>query len=400
MRLQTFGTVQPPNASVNASRRRWLRLAITIAIGARVAVFVFAMFWPIPNERAEPVSPLAPQAYFDFDFYVESLMRYLAWEGVVEQFTKFYDDPTGKAFGPIIAGPVFPLLIGASGFVDGHLLPLALSYLALGSALAVAWLIWLARCPIPGAWLVLFAVLPNPIWYVLVVSPDMLFAGEFAAFYFAYFAATPGTWRRTGVWTSSLVLMLLTRPNALSVALFVVVDSAIMFLRRGRISVRRGIGMALLMSAALLYLLPYFLFEMNKAGTALTYFGHAPQTYVQGIYPLLPGWLDRPLSWLSLLGAKILYFFGLRPSYGVTPTALVWLRGAAGVILLPGLLWLLARGPRREALLVGLFMLPFLLGPAQDRYYLAIYPLLFLYGVKAWTTLASLSLSFVPRAAK
>jgi hypothetical protein len=54
------------------------------------------------------------------------------------------------------------------------------------------------------------------------------------------------------------------------------------------------------------------------------------------------------------------------------------------VILLPGLFYLFWAGRRGEMALVGLYCLPILLGPTQDRYYLPIYPILFLYGVMAY----------------
>ena len=61
------------------------------------------------------------------------------------------------------------------------------------------------------------------------------------------------------------------------------------------------------------------------------------------------------------------------------------LRAAAGFVLLPGLVLLLAAAPWRIRALVALYCLPFVLGPAQDRYYIAIFPVLYLYGAQAWT---------------
>ena len=94
--------------------------------------------------------------------------------------------------------------------------------------------------------------------------------------------------------------------------------------------------------------------------------------------------LDRPLSLISLVGAKILYFVGLRPSFSEDVNILVVLtRAAVGLILLPGILFLFIRGPARVALLVGVFMLPFVFGLSQDRYNLPIQPILFLAGIVA-----------------
>jgi hypothetical protein len=54
------------------------------------------------------------------------------------------------------------------------------------------------------------------------------------------------------------------------------------------------------------------------------------------------------------------------------------------LILLPGFLYLFRVGRWGEMALIALYCLPILLGPAQDRYYLPIYPILFLYGVMAY----------------
>ncbi len=159
-----------------------------------------------------------------------------------------------------------------------------------------------------------------------------------------------------------------------------------------RIDVRRSVLVLALLVVFGLYLYPYFLTEMQKAGGVLSYFGYTPSEYVSGILPGFPGWIDRPLSWAALVGAKLVYFVGLRPSDGVTDTLFVIARGGAGVILLPGILYLFWAGRRREMVLIALYCLPILLGPAQDKYYLPIYPILFLYGVRfydgVWRTLS------------
>ena len=163
-----------------------------------------------------------------------------------------------------------------------------------------------------------------------------------------------------------------------------------LFTRRGsflhRPRLRPGLyGVLLvLVVASSLYLYPYFLWEMRKAETALVYFGHTPLDYGRGIFESLPVWLDLPASWLSLAGAKLLYFTGLRPSYGVTAPALVLARAAAGIVLLPGLLYLFVAAPKTQRALVALYCLHIFLGPTPERYYLAIYPILFLYGTMVW----------------
>ena len=380
---------------------------MAVAVVVRMFVFAAAIAWPIPDEGGLPVSPLAEPAYLDFDFYVMSLHEYATSLGAfATRLLAFYLD--GSAFRPdalanvaasgpgelVLAGPVFPLLLAATGYAYGHSLPLAIGYLVLGSAIALGWLRWLDGRGVGPHWLYLFAIVPNPIWFMLVVSPDLLFAGEFAAFYLAYFAA-PTRWRR-GVWVTAFVLMALTRPNAVSVSLFVAIDICVDLWRERRFAPARIAGAATAAILPSLFWFPDFLYELSLAGSTLTYFGHTPAHYFQGVFTALPRWLDLPLSWLCLVAAKAAYFTGLRPSYGVTPFALVAARGAAGLVLLPGLLYVLVRGAWRDRVLIGVYVLPVLLLASQDRYDLPILPILFLYGhaaIRAWRRLG------VPRAA-
>lgn len=360
---------------------RALQVAVLVALASRVGLFAFALYFPIANERGYGVSPVLAPAYYDFAFYLESAARYVRAPGtLIAEFVRFYGDPWSVPLPSLVSGPVFPLLIALTGFSTGNYLPLGLAYLALGCAIATVWLWWLREHAFSLPVLLLFAVLPNAIWFTLIVSTDLLFAAEFAIFYLAYFHSKPSR-KTAATWSIALVLMVLTRPNGFSVLLFVALDAAWSFLRERRIAPARAIAILVLLVVSALYLYPYFVGEMRKASGTLQYFGRTPAEYAAGLLPWAPRVIDLALSWLALLSAKLLYFAGLRPSYGVTAPLLVMLRALAGVLLLPGLLALLARAPLRQRALVALYCLPFLLGPSQDRYYLAIYPLLFIWGV-------------------
>ncbi len=372
---------------------RFVILAISVAVVSRVTVFIAALIWPIANERGEPVSPALNQAYFDFQFYLDSLTRYSgSWREIAQDFVQFYQAPFDAPVIPLISGPVFPLVMDLFAYSPGNYLPLSLFYLLVSCGLAAAWLIWLSNKGVGWGWLAAFALIPNPIWFTLVISPDLLFAALFAIFFFLYFDSNP-TKLHTGGWVAALILMLLLRPNGFSVLLFVSAHTGWILIRSRKIEFRRLILVTALVIIFGLYLYPYFFSEMQKAGSVLAYFGYTPTQYTGGIFHSLPQWLDVPLSWLALIGAKLVYFVGLRPSYGVTAPTLVLARGAAGVILLPGLLWLFAKGRRSEMALIVLYCAPILLGPAQDRYYLPIYPILFLYGVRfyeaAWRVVSA-----------
>jgi hypothetical protein len=367
---------------ISSVRNVWV--ALVAATAFRVSVFVGSLIWPISNERGLPVSPLHSQSYLDFKFYLDSLARYSgSWLDITQEFLQLYQAPFVAPVTQLISGPVFPLVMRLFQYGPGNLLPLAVFYLVVSIGLAAAWLTWLSNKGVSAPWLIVFALIPNPIWFTLVISPDFLFAALFAVFFLLYFETRTSAAQTTG-WVLALATMLLLRPNGFSVLLFVALHAGWSMVQSRAIETRQAILVTGLLLVFGFYLYPYFLNEMQKAGGVLSYFGHTPSEYLNGIFPTLPVWVDRPISWMALAAAKLTYFVGLRPSYGVTDTLLVLARGGAGIILLPGLLYLFWKGRRREMALIGLYCLPILLGPAQDRYYLPIYPILFLYGVMAY----------------
>jgi hypothetical protein len=362
---------------------RAVLVAILTAWVFRGCFFVGAILWPISNENGNPVSPLLQQSYYDFQFYLDSLARYEgAWSDIFFNFIRFYQDPLSPAVS-LISGPVFPALISLTLFEDGTYLPMALLYLAISCGLVAAWLVWLRRKGVGAGWLLIFALIPNPVWLTLVVSPDLLFAALFAAFFFLYFDAAASRAHVTA-WIVCVVLMLLTHPNGFSVLVFIALHTSWSMIRDRRAHAGRFALIVALLVLFGVYLFPYFYYEMSQSSTAFVYFGWTSAEHLRGVFAFLPPWLDLPISWLRLAAAKLMYFVGLRPSYGETATVLVVARAAAGVILLPGLVTLFLRAPPAVRVLTAIYCLPILLGPSQDRYYLPVYPLFFFYGVMAY----------------
>ena len=361
--------------------RNPLLLATTIAVVVRLAFFLGAIAWPIPNEALFPVSPLNLQGYADFDFYLKSLEQYrsLTPLELLKKFIAFYQRPFQEQFGHIIAGPVFPSLLHIFDYRAGNTLPMATAYLALGCLWSVLWLRFLWARGIGAGWLLLFAVAPNPIWFSLVISPDIVFAvlvGLFVIFYFSVERRSI----HTAAWLSILVLILLTRPNGYSVLIFVIIDLAWRNIRVQRDGKWIVMTVSLLILVFGLYLYPYFITEMRKTLVDHLFFGIRVTEYSAGLFPDLPTLIDKATSLSLLVGAKVLYLVGLRPSYGETSDLLVIFRALPGLILLPGLFYVFIRGSVSERLFILMFIFPIMLGPSQDRYNLPIYPLLYYYG--------------------
>lgn len=376
-------------------RRSWLWIAIGVAVVARIVIFGVAFDHPVANEGGAPTSPKVMQSGTDIGFYLRSSQKYLRISPVeiLRSISKYYDfddadrDSTephsldAETIDYFVAPPAFPVLLNVFRYRDGNTLPLALLYLVVSCVLVTLWLKWLSDKQVGFAWLVTFALIPNPIWFTISISTDLLFALSFAGFYLLYFSKH---WPplRVALWVGFLLFCLLTRPNGLSVFLFVAADLA---LSAGAVRRPRPLMFGFLSVVALAFafvLLPHFVIFARR-GMQITYFGFSQAEYLGGVFRSVPVWLNLPLSWLSLSVAKILYFAGLRPSYGDISWTFLVLRGAAGLILLPGLVYVFAKGDRKHQMLIGLYLLPVFLGATQDRYNLAIQPVLFFYGVLA-----------------
>jgi hypothetical protein len=351
-------------------------------IVCRLAIYFGSMIWPIPNENLVLISPLNNQGYFDFLFYLNSLEQYRteSLADIFEKFIAFYQRPFQEQFGHIIAGPVFPAIIGLFNYQSGNTLPLSAAYLVLDCIWGGMWIKWAANKQLPRMALFGFAVAPNPIWFMLVLSPDLVFAFLVGVFYFSYFRKNQSR-RSTLIWITALILVLMTRPNGYSILIFVLLDNFWSNYRSGGFEIWRLAFIAMLSLLFALYLYPYFITEMRKSAVDHVFFGLRTSEYTGGIFPFFPGWLDLALSWVSLLVAKILNFVGLRPSYGATPDFLVMMRALSGVILLPGLIWGVVKAGTRHRIFLLIFFLPIFLGPSQDRYNLPIFPLLFFFGI-------------------
>ena len=362
----------------------YFHLALAVGLLFRVTVFLYFTLLPVGNAGEISLSTLRVATEIDYSFYKQSLELFLLTtpSEIFDLFFSFYRQPVDLFIGPALAGPVVPTLIYLFDYRDGNTLPLYLFFLVVGSGLFVIWLKWLHANGIGNLWLFAFALAPNPIWFMLNPSTDLPFACLFAMFYLVYFRVNQRPVDAV-FWITVLVLLLLTRPNGYSVLLFVFLDFLIRSWGGDRQSRTSLVGLALLLVVFSIYLYPYFAAEMRKATQATEFYGIEQADYARGLYSKLPVWLDIPLSWLSLAAAKILYFTGLRPSYSDITWPVLLARSGIGVILLFGLIYLVVKGTWRDQLLLICYVFPIFLGATQERYNLAVQPILFLFGVKA-----------------
>jgi hypothetical protein len=367
------------------ARRRALLGAIGLALLVRVTVFAYAAIWPLSNEQGMAVSPMLASSSIDLAHYQRMRELYFGDpEAAMAALGAVFAGQSAAVWGQaMFSGPLFPLLLELFDFGPGSTLPLSSLYLAIGCALAAAWLLWLERQGLHAAWLFVFALLPNPVWFMLNISTDLLFAAAAAAFYFAYFSGPPSG-RRLAACACLAALALTIRPNAVALALFLLIDAT---WKAGDRRAHRILlaGLAAILVPAAAFYGPYLYTFIVSSTEKPLYFGRSQAEFLEGIFPMLPQYLDRALSLVCLAIAKVLCLVGLRPSAGETAMPLVLLRAAPGLILLPGLVWGLWRADGSHRLLIALFAAPVLAGASQDRYMLPLLPVLYLFGCGVWS---------------
>lgn len=347
-----------------------LKISILIAVAVRIAIFIFAIWSPIINEFGEPISPVLQQKISgDIGAYLDAKEQY---------FDSKKSSPS-IILKQIKPGPMHPFLLYIFNYKEGNTIPLAILFLLVSIMLVCLWLYWLFQQGVSLKWLLVFSIIPNPIWFTLLISTDLIFALLFGLFFILYFKnnRSRGELAFLG---GVIVLMFLLRPNSVSVLLFIVVDYIYKSREANNKTNIKLMSMMALLAVASVFYYPYFI-EYLKATYPFTFFGFSTGEYINGLFNNLPLFINYFLSWVCLFFAKVLYFVGLRPSYANVALLKVALRGCIGLILLPGILYLFWRGDVRHKVLVAIFMAPILLGASQDRYNLPIQPLLFFYGV-------------------
>ena len=188
-----------------------------------------------------------------------------------------------------------------------------------------------------GLWVqALAACYPALVYYSFLVSTDLLYAVLIAMFYATAWAVLLHK-QRAWIWCMVvLMVVLLSRPNALALipVLFIILatESTLKWWTKSL----WFLVWALFGLYMLIYYLPYFwLHEGNSAGTP--YWGIYPQQFQEGLFSGWPQWLNQAVSFLLLAISKVIYSVGLRPSYSEISPWLVLARALPGIIFLPGL---------------------------------------------------------------
>ena len=376
--------------AATARRRPLLTIFVTM-VTVRIAVFLFSIAYPIAGQGGHLVSPGLVNHTTDMVQYLDTYDLYFKTNHLVENFAYFYSGGYNDSlndYGWIALAPALPVLIEFLGYKDYSPYPLSIFVLIAGIIFSYSWIIWLRIEKTPLIPLYVFSILPNTIWYSMNVSTDMLFASLSSLIFVMYFLHGV-TYRNILIYLLISVAAMAMRPVSISIFFVFFLIKLLDFfqnkLEKGIIYLTLSIGV-LLSSISILYYLPYFKF-FSLLTPDFQIFGTYVSAFKAGLFPQFPEIIDQLFSRSLLVGSKLLSLVGIRQSYSGVHWSLIALRGATGLITLPGLLYLLWSGQIRHRVIVACMLGPVIIGFPLERYVLPVLPILFFYGVKVYAIL-------------
>ncbi len=365
----------------------WMPVALILAIIiSRLCAIMLFEGANISNDSGIPIKLGSEPAFLDYLIYKNSVSN--AWSEItrpIKFFVLLLEDWQG-AFAwlkvqQIKPGPIYPMLIGLTGYEDSRYL-LSWTYQIAGALLGWHWSKLLRDRGEP-LWLqFLCACFPALVYYSFLVSTDLLYACLIALWLVGARGVLEnkiGSWKAAGI---AMFLLLLARPNAL--ALLPMMSFLEWRVKSLKSWVMWSLFWGLVGVYMLIYYLPYYWVHDSNAGVT-HYWGFYPSEYYKGLWTEVPAWISQPLSWLLFAISKLMHAVGLRPSYASVDAWLVVARALPGLLFMPGLIYLFFAADKFERWFVFFFMLPIFIGASQERYLLALTPILLLWGVRAWS---------------
>lgn len=361
-----------------------------VVVLCRLLAVLFFEYFNVVNDSGIAVKFSGTPAYLDFTLYMQHAKNAFSQINQPLVFAQMATSDLSTAWQwlrlqEIKPGPVFPYLLNFSSYEFDRSF-LSNTYLVLGAFLGIAWA-WFASLRGRGLFFQLFlSSFPSLVYYSIIVSSDLVYALLTAVFFAACWAVLA---KIKGAWwwcTFFLMLLVLTRPNGVS--MFPVL--MLLFFKEEEFSKYKKMFILTFLSVVafygLIYYLPYLWVHENNA-LSTNYWGIYPDQYKSGLFKWLPNWINYGVSIVLFGVSKLIYAVGLRPSYADIDPWLVVLRALPGVILLPGLLYGFLRGHWFDKVFVFFFLVPLFAGASQERYLLAVIPLLMIWGMSAYAEL-------------
>lgn len=345
------------------------------------------MIFVVENEVGERVSPLVNlNLSGDISFYKK-------FSG--SPFEPFFNLVSVNNFSEYLSwaneghypGPIFPLLVELTNYVEGSPIWLALLYLFIANLTVITWIIYFKDRNATYLEFILIIIYPVGVYYSLFISTDMLFA-----FIFSILFVLLSTFQKASFFKILAILVLALvliglRPNSV-----VILPMIVLFIWKANNGLSyyslliSFFGVCVLAVIAIAYYYPYFLAFKNASET-ISYWGIVESAYIEGVFSNFNQFINLFMSWSALLLSKIVYLCGLRPSYSDTAIHFVAIRALGSIFLIPGFFYLFIKGTRFEKLSALIFFTPIFLGASQERYLLPLYPVLMFYGSQFWKNL-------------
>jgi hypothetical protein len=344
------------------------------------AIFIFDSA-NIYNDSGVSIKLGGVPAYLDYSIYKSNIA--IPWSEITRpiKFLVLASDDWQSAISWLKTQPIKPgPLLDLTGYEESRYI-LALAYQIAGAILGWHWAKYLSVRG-EALWLqVLCTSFPALVYYSFLVSTDLLYACLIALWLMgarAVLEKKSGALFATAV---AMFLLLLTRPNAL--ALLPLMSILAWNVKNRKAWFAWSLLWGFIGYCALIYYLPYY-WVHDKNAAATHYWGLLPSEYYKGLWSDLPAWFSQLLSCFLFAISKLMHAVGLRPSYASVDTWLVFARALPGLLFLPGIIYLFLVGEKFERWFVFFFMLPVFVGASQERYILALTPILLLWGVRAW----------------
>ena len=362
-----------------------LKFLIIFAIISRLAVVLYSIIFPVISENGERVSPLikainigdmgyydkfkdAPWDRFNLIFKINNYNKLIEW---------FSDE-----FDP---GPIFPWLLKLTNYNDNNTLLLACIYLLISITTCIIWIAFLKKNGSTVGEQIVILIYPFGLYFSLIISTDLIFSLMVGSLYVLLCTDQLIKNKYNHLIALFFILLsLLTRPNSL---ILLPIYICYLIINKKKFSPLyfygfNALSIGLIMFGIIYYYSYFMAFKIGSKN--LTYFGFTQSQYINGLFDEIPTYWNYFFSWSALAFSKLLYVVGLRPSYSNVAIYYVFLRGIGGILILPGIFYLIIKRPIIEKIFIILFILPIMLGASQERYLLPIYPILMYCGIQFW----------------
>lgn len=368
------------------SKRSFL---IPFYFGAALQIIIFIFLCISPMSLGDSLlSPLVSQynipVVSDMSFYVDTGQSYAnLWDYIKSRLSYFFSGSQPNHNDMMFSPPILPLLTIIFLYPK---YPILLSLFFLLSNLYLKYIIlkWFDKKKLPIYFMFLFLLIPHHYVFSLFLNPSILYAIPLFMYFtrFADHKITTST-SFTPLFYLSIVMTCI-RPNGFIFLLFTTL--LYLFIHRHTKQRLKKQSIILVLIIASFFITPYAVVSFFK-GYNFSFFNIPTLNYLSGIYPFLPKIIDIPLSIVSLLISKISYFIGIRPSYSEISSSWTLIRSLSGIIFFfPGVIYLLvnARKHISSIFIIGLFTFPYIFGPINERYFLPILPIIFLFSCLAY----------------